>query len=321
MTADVQVLQKRTFLEFRSECKDSGFTHRRARSLTDSFVDYKWAVSVDEATSCGDSRDTESECSWSTDQEETATPPPSPVMQASAPQHQQQTNGFMWVAVHVPIWTCAMPQVASPPQAVCTEVKSETQDIPSAGFSSRRRGRGGRRTTEPQPASKAESVSDETTGCEDCTCIAEVEATTIIFRNLPSNCTRDDLIQSLESEGFSGCFDFVHVPVNFQAMTGNGYGLVNMVDRGVAECALNHFQGWNQWQAQTSAVCELGWSDALQGLTAHVERYRDSPVMHDSISESYKPALFENGARVQFPSPTKQLRAPRVRHNKARLAE
>ena len=41
-----------------------------------------------------------------------------------------------------------------------------------------------------------------------------------------------------------------------------------------------------------SQVCQMGWSGPHQGFEAHVERYRNSPVMHKS-------ALDKNGELVR----------------------
>jgi len=119
------------------------------------------------------------------------------------------------------------------------------------------------------------------------------------------------------AEGFAGCYDFVHVPVNFQDMTGLSYALVNMVNHHIAKQALEHFQGF---PISSSSTCSVAWSSPNQGLAAHVDRYRNSPMMHESVPPQYMPALYENGVLVPFPAPTKRLRAPRVRHQKVSKA-
>ena len=45
-------------------------------------------------------------------------------------------------------------------------------------------------------------------------------------------------------------------------------------------------------------------------VQAHVERYRNSPVMHRSVPDEYKPVIFKNGVRKNFPRPTKKVKAP-----------
>ena len=33
----------------------------------------------------------------------------------------------------------------------------------------------------------------------------------------------------------------------------------------------------------------MNWSHPYQGLDAHIERYRNSPVMHEDVPDEYKP--------------------------------
>merc|ERR1712050_714019 len=73
------------------------------------------------------------------------------------------------------------------------------------------------------------------------------------------------------------------------------------------------FNGFSDWQMPCDKVCEVLWSDNLHGCDAHIERYRNSPVMHESVADKFKPALYKNGVRVPFPAPTKPIKAPRPR--------
>merc|ERR1719473_373283 len=77
------------------------------------------------------------------------------------------------------------------------------------------------------------------------------EMTTVIFRNIPRDCTRDMLTSTLDAEGFSAKYDFVHVPVNFQNRAGLGYALVNMVSNDAALHAQEHFTGFSNWRGST----------------------------------------------------------------------
>jgi hypothetical protein len=79
-----------------------------------------------------------------------------------------------------------------------------------------------------------------------------------------------------------------------------------------------HFDGFCKWFCQSPKVCEVTWTDPHQGLEEHVERYRNSPVMHEDISDIYKPRLYAGGQRIPFPAPTKRIRPPRVRPQKWR---
>mmetsp|Transcript_94781 Transcript_94781/g.294797 ORF Transcript_94781/g.294797 Transcript_94781/m.294797 type:complete len:109 (+) Transcript_94781:2-328(+) len=102
-----------------------------------------------------------------------------------------------------------------------------------------------------------------------------------------------------------------------------GYAFINFVTVEDAENFRAHFQGLSRWSlpgkrlnlAVPGAVprADVTCSGIHQGLAAHVERYRNSPMMHPSVPDEYRPVVFRNGARVAFPQPTKALRVPRTR--------
>merc|ERR1711959_641373 len=73
------------------------------------------------------------------------------------------------------------------------------------------------------------------------------------------------------------------------------------------------YEGFDGWAIQSSKVCEVSWSHPQQGLAQHIERYRNSPVMHESMPIEYKPRLFQNGREVPFPRPTKAIRPVKLR--------
>lgn len=137
--------------------------------------------------------------------------------------------------------------------------------------------------------------------------------TTVMLRNLPVGYSRDMLVALMNRNGFESCFDFVYIPINFRTQAMFGYAFVNFVDELQALRAREVFEGFTNWGVQTDKVCEVSWSDMHQGLLAHVNRYRSSPVMHESVPDEYKPAVYSQGKRVAFPAPTKRIRVPRIR--------
>eukprot|EP00927_Polykrikos_kofoidii_P040276 TRINITY_DN34464_c0_g1_i1.p1 TRINITY_DN34464_c0_g1~~TRINITY_DN34464_c0_g1_i1.p1 ORF type:complete len:332 (+),score=62.58 TRINITY_DN34464_c0_g1_i1:36-998(+) len=142
---------------------------------------------------------------------------------------------------------------------------------------------------------------------------APEERNTVMIRNLPETYTRTMLTNLLDSEGFFGTYDFVYLPTNFRTEASFGYAFVNFVTQQAAVASASHFEGFRQWGVPSERVGEVSWSDMHQGLKAHVDRYRNSPVMHDSVPDEHKPAVFMSGRRVPFPAATKRLRVPRVR--------
>merc|ERR1711924_370716 len=69
--------------------------------------------------------------------------------------------------------------------------------------------------------------------------------------------------------------------------------------------------GYCSWEIPSQKVCEVGWSNKHQGLAEQIRRYRNSPVMHDSVPDEYKPMLFRKGIRQDFPAPTQMLKRPK----------
>jgi len=135
--------------------------------------------------------------------------------------------------------------------------------------------------------------------------------TTVMMKNMPNNYTRKMLLEVLAQEGFEGAFDFIYLPIDFKSKSGLGYAFINMTSQGIAEYFIEHFTGFNEWSVSSEKVCQPIWSETLQGLDCHIERYRNSPVMHESVPDDQKPVLFAGTEQVSFPPPTKNIRAPR----------
>jgi len=138
--------------------------------------------------------------------------------------------------------------------------------------------------------------------------------TTVMLKNLPNNLLRDSLVQLLDDAGFNGAYDFLYLPIDFAKDANLGYAFLNLVDGDTATEFWSAFQGFSNWgeDRASSKVCQLEWSQ-LQGFKAHVQRYRNSPVMHAAMCDSRRPLLFVAGKRTPFPPPTCRIPAPRRR--------
>lgn len=213
--------------------------------------------------------------------------------------------------------------------AYAAEVKAEARKAKAAAAAAARRGR----TTET-PTHKTERASSDLstprserwaditdTGfhchADDNDEIPNDDRTTLMFRNLPNNYNRSTLLHMLDTEGFKATYNLVYLPTDFRNFAGFGYAFVNFVTHHDAKKAKQSFQGFSRWRVPSRKTCDVVWSGPVQGLQAHTERYRNSPVMHDSVPDEYKPAVFVDGVRVPFPAPTKRIRPPRVRRNSA----
>ena len=141
------------------------------------------------------------------------------------------------------------------------------------------------------------------------------ECTTVMLRNLPNNYTREMLLAMLDNEGFQAQYDFLYLPMDFQRRACMGYAFINLVDPAHVPRFWSTFSGFTRWAIPSKKVCRVSLSGPHQGLQAHVERYRNSPVMHETVPDEYKPMVLQDGVRVAFPKPSKSSRPPRNRQS------
>jgi len=170
--------------------------------------------------------------------------------------------------------------------------------------------------------------------------------TTLMIRNLPLDLSREQLLAELDLLGLSGVYNFVYLPIDFTRRRGLGYALVSAESQEASELMLERLSGhepswprrpsrlataaWLAEEAPSSlavaaegpedpadTVWQASWSEPCRTLEEHIDRYRNSPVMHPSIPDEYKPLIFAAGVRVPFPPPTRPIRPPRIRHMKS----
>lgn len=148
---------------------------------------------------------------------------------------------------------------------------------------------------------------------------ASCSSTTIMFRNMPRSLTQMMLLAELESQGFAGKFDFVYLPIDFDETTATsanfGHAFVNFVCHKDAALALECFDGFISWPTACEKPCEAVWREQCQGLAAHIKKYRNSAVMHESVPDANKPVLFAGGVRCVFPVATQPIKAPKMRRS------
>merc|ERR1712096_589670 len=127
--------------------------------------------------------------------------------------------------------------------------------------------------------------------------------TTLKLSRLPRSLRRDALTDILDQHGFKACYDFVYMPVDFRRSKSCGYAFVNFTTHAHALRALLALSGFDAWGFDSDRRLEAVWSES-QGYEPHVERYRNSPVMHHDVPDWCKPVVFQGGARVPFRAPT-----------------
>jgi len=141
----------------------------------------------------------------------------------------------------------------------------------------------------------------------------EVPATTLMLQHLSKGYSRDQLCGLMDSLGLAGSYDFVYIPLKFSTGVSFGYSFVNFVSTKAAQRCEEVMEGFSNWGDGSEEVCTVSRKTTYQGQRACVDLYRNSPVMHESVGDHAKPAIFCNGVRVEFPPPTKRLKPPRAR--------
>jgi hypothetical protein len=132
-----------------------------------------------------------------------------------------------------------------------------------------------------------------------------------VLKSLPAGCSREELRRNLDEAGFAGRYDFLYLPAHFKTWTLFQYSFVNFVTPADALRALNALNGAEWPGSAAGEPLVAAWSEMHQGLRVHVERYRNSPLMHGAVPDEYKPILLKDGSRVKFPRPTQRLAPPR----------
>lgn len=129
-----------------------------------------------------------------------------------------------------------------------------------------------------------------------------------MLRNLPNDYDRELFLEMLDDECLAGEYDFVYFPVDFKTGSGLGYAFVNFTSHEEALRAWQLLDAFNDWVVPSTKVCEVRWSSPVQGLQSNVQRYRNSPLMHPQVPDSYKPVIFSDGVRIEYPAPKKPIK-------------
>jgi len=168
------------------------------------------------------------------------------------------------------------------------------------------------KTRQDKPSVQAASAQGSSQGVSGAGLNTGTGNTTVMWRNIPNNYSRDQLCGLIDANGFQGTYDFLYAPFDFSRNALIGYVFINFVTEAMAKQFFSVFNGFNQWSLRSTKVSEVKLS-TLQGLDSHVQFYRNCPVMHESVAEEFRPLLFSNGQRVPFPPPTKKIRPPHLK--------
>lgn len=169
--------------------------------------------------------------------------------------------------------------------------------------------------------SLSDHSSDSELECHDSLAVnAPKGRTSVILKNIPKGCDRPMLLETLKAEMFLNSVNFLYLPMAFdsQDLASFRYAFITFSAPERAQHFLEHFSGfmnWGQTLPNLGGGCVAEWC-SLQGVTAHIARYRNSPMMHSSVEDQFKPILLHNGRRLPFSSPTIVIQPPRQRRHR-----
>jgi len=78
-----------------------------------------------------------------------------------------------------------------------------------------------------------------------------------------------------------------------------GFAIVNFISEARAQAALTHFSAGGGRILEQRVVAE--WSQGHHGVTALINKYRQSKVMQESVPEMYRPMFLVQGQPRPFP--------------------
>lgn len=201
---------------------------------------------------------------------------------------------FLSLANHLPE---LLPPALLPPPGLSLKARSSSVSSQGSTCSPRSTGSCAKRVTF--------ATSDDEVTFE----VPDKELTTVMVSGLPDNLSREMFTDMLDQAGFKARYDFVYMPADPKSLVGLGYAFVNLITASDAEAAKEHFQGL-RCPGSSEKLMDVSWSKH-QGLTVLVQSIRNSAIMHESVPDSARPAVYKkNGTRGAFPKPTKTIDMP-----------
>lgn len=137
--------------------------------------------------------------------------------------------------------------------------------------------------------------------------------TVAMMQNIPLELTREEVLELIDEQGFQGSYALFYLPVAFQTQLNHGYAFIHFTSVDSYERFQKNFSGFSDWKVPSDRICEVLFSEKFSNIEDRIEGYRNSPIMHKSVEDRFKPVLFKNGQRIPFPAPNKKVKAPRIR--------
>lgn len=126
-----------------------------------------------------------------------------------------------------------------------------------------------------------------------------------MLRNIPNRLSQETILKEIDTEGFSGQYDFFYLPVDSRHKANVGYAFVNFVDPADMERFMKHFEGF-KFQRQNSQKVSTVSVARLQGLKENLEQL-SKKATPEQMETSCRPLVILNGELVDFEEALKTL--------------
>lgn len=128
----------------------------------------------------------------------------------------------------------------------------------------------------------------------------QVKGTTLMLRNIPSQCSQLELLEEINSLGYEGTFNFFYLPCDFETHVNKSYAFINFLNTETAKHFTQQMKGYRLKCVSMRKRCDVSIAN-VQGFRAYCLRYTMSPVLSDLPYEN-QPMIFHNSMRVPFPT-------------------
>jgi hypothetical protein len=141
------------------------------------------------------------------------------------------------------------------------------------------------------------------------------QATTVILRNIPNNCSQSRLLSEMSNAGFGGTFDFFYLPCDFETSANKGYAFVNFKIPATTLSFRNFFHGRKLPNFKSQKVIQIEIA-SVQGFKANYDHFKDKHDLLTNIKPEFQPIFVFDPlpAKISLESATSFASSPEFWH-------
>lgn len=125
--------------------------------------------------------------------------------------------------------------------------------------------------------------------------------TTMMIRNIPCKCNKQDVLKDIDEKGFQGQYDFFYLPFDRKNKSNLGYAFINFKAPESAESFQGRLDGHrfgrgSDGNNRSHKVCTISPA-TVQGLEANLSHFKSKAVLKSKQFAKQKPDFFVEGGR------------------------